>query len=261
MKQFLVFLSIYFAMAGVKAQDLSKYEKKEFIKGADTLRYRILYPENFDATKKYPLILVLHGAGERGSDNEKQLVHGAKLFLNEQVRQKYPAVVVFPQCTADSYWSNVSIKKDSGANKRVFEFSDGGKPTAAMSKLLKFVNVLTKEPFLDQDRLYIGGLSMGGMGTFELLWRKPGKFLAAFPICGGGSTEKVKKYANKTDLWVFHGDEDAVVDPENSKIMVNALKENGANVKFTLYPGVNHNSWDNAFAEPDLLSWLFKHSK
>ncbi len=261
MKQFLIFLSICFSMANVKAQDFSKFEKKTFVKGIDTLQYRILYPKNFDKTKNYPLILVLHGAGERGSDNEKQLTHGAKLFLDEQVREKYPAVVVFPQCPASSYWSNVTIKVDSSTKKRLFEFQSGGKPTAAMGSLIKFVNDFIKEPYLDKNRLYVGGLSMGGMGTFELLWRKPGKFVAAFPICGGGSPEKVKKYAKKTDFWVFHGDADAVVDPENSEIMVKALKENGANVKFTLYPGVNHNSWDNAFAEPDLLPWLFKHVK
>ena len=99
---------------------------------------------------------------------------------------------------------------------------------------------------------------MGGMGTFELLWRKPGFFAAAFPICGGGDPAQVKAYARKFPIWVFHGDKDNVVLPSHSRVMVNALKAARAKVKYTEYPGVGHNSWDNAFKEPELLGWLMK---
>src|SRR5688572_12241475 len=90
-----------------QAQDLSLFQKKWFVQNNDTLPYRILLPVDYKASEKYPLVLFLHGAGERGSDNEKQLVHGAKLFLNDTVRRDFPAIVVFPQCKENSYWSNV----------------------------------------------------------------------------------------------------------------------------------------------------------
>ncbi|WP_423148515.1 prolyl oligopeptidase family serine peptidase [Rubrolithibacter danxiaensis] len=243
----------------VNAQDLNKYEKSTYIEGKDSLPYRILFPKNFDPMKKYPLILVLHGAGERGNDNEAQLVHGGNLFLSSKARDTYPAIVVFPQCPKDSYWSNVKFKTDSG--KREFIFQKGGKPTMAMKALLGLAERLIDKPYINKEQLYVGGLSMGGMGTFELLRRMPKTFAAAFPICGGDNPQNVKKY-KKTPLWIFHGADDDVVPVSHSEIVAKALQEKGAqDIKLTIYPGVKHNSWDNAFAEPQLLPWLFAHKK
>jgi len=104
-------LSLFALRTGI-AQDLEMYERKLYVSKADSLPYRILYPENFNPTQKYPLVIVLHGAGERGNNNEPQLVYGAKLFLEPENRQQYPAIVVFPQCPQDSYWSNVNIVRD-----------------------------------------------------------------------------------------------------------------------------------------------------
>ncbi len=120
-KRFLFLLFIPVLFQTTYAQDLSLYEKHLYLNKGDTLPYRILLPENYDATKKYPLILVLHGAGERGNDNEKQLVHGSRLFLRDSIRKNYPAVVVFPQCPANNYWSNVEITRNEN-DKRNFEF-------------------------------------------------------------------------------------------------------------------------------------------
>jgi predicted peptidase len=116
---------------GLHAQDKSLYKKEIFVANSDTLPYRILLPLNYDASKKYPLILMLHGAGERGNDNESQLVHGAGLFLRDSIREKYPAIVVFPQCPANSYWSNMDPKMDK-YGKKEFLFKADGKPTIAM---------------------------------------------------------------------------------------------------------------------------------
>ena len=110
--------------------------------------------------------------------------------------------------------------------------------------------------FVDKDRLYIAGLSMGGMGTFDLLWRMPNTFAAASVICGAGSTEKAKEFAH-TPIRIFHGEEDVVVSVDESKEMIAALKEAGGNPEVFFYPEVNHNSWDNAFAEEDFLTWMF----
>ena len=238
--------------------DLAAYQKNTFAFGPNkNLPFRILYPENYDKSKKYPLILVLHGAGERGSDNEKQLVHGAKLFLKAENRTQFPAIVVFPQCPSDSYWATSSI--DRTKNPIQFRFNYDSVPNWPQAAAVALVEKLKKEESVDNSRVYITGLSMGGMGTFEAVYRNPGLFAAAAPICGGGNetlyTDKVKE----TSFRVFHGDADAVVKVDLSRNMVARLKELKVPVEYIEYPGVNHNSWDNAFAEPDFISWLMKH--
>ena len=242
------------------SQDKSSYEKHWLIRGTDTLPYRLLLPKNYDPNKKYPLLLFLHGAGERGNDNEAQLVHGWKLFLREDIRDNYPAIVVFPQCSRNSYWSNVQFRYDSLTKQRAFEFQQDGEPTTAMKMLLQLLDELEDKYKLDDDRYYVGGLSMGGMGTFELVRRKPRTFAAAFPICGGANPGTAKKL-KRTSWWIFHGVKDDVVPAYLSEQMAAALKKRKARVKLTLYPEANHNSWDPAFAEKDLLPWLFSHKK
>ncbi|HZH66091.1 MAG TPA: prolyl oligopeptidase family serine peptidase [Flavisolibacter sp.] len=242
------------------SQDKSAYAKHWFSKGTDTLPYRLLLPKNYDAAKKYPLVLLLHGSGERGNNNEAQLVHGGKLFLQDSVRENYPAIVVFPQCPGNSFWSNVKFVFDSTTKKRAFNFPAEGEPTTAMKMLIALLDELEGRYKLDKNRLYVGGLSMGGMGTFELVKRKPKYFAAAFPICGGANPQTAKQL-KRPKWWVFHGAKDDVVPPESSVVMVDALKKAGADVKFTLYPNANHNSWDAAFAEKDLLAWLFSKRK
>lgn len=235
-------------------QDLSLYLKKEF-SGPEgkKLPYRILFPENYQKSKKYPLVLVLHGAGERGRDNEKQLIHGSKLFLDSLVRKKYPAIVVFPQCPEDSYWSSVKI--DRSKTPPAFDFNYTRPATEPLSLAMLLVEQLIREERVETKCVYITGLSMGGMGTFEAVHRYPDTFAAALPICGGGDTLRYRKV--RTPFWVFHGTDDAVVDVSYSRAMVAKLKEEKVKVKYTEYPGVNHNSWDNAFSEPDFLKWMF----
>lgn len=242
------------------AQSKDAYLKKIFVSGSDTMPYRLLLPADYDPDKKYPLILLLHGSGERGNDNEAQLTHVWKLFLTDSIRKAFPAIVVFPQCSANSYWSNVQFVYDSTTKKRTFKFQSEGAPTTAMQLLLGLLQSLQNEYKLDKGRLYVGGLSMGGMGTFELVRRKPKMFAAAFPICGGGNTGTAKKLKGPA-WWIFHGAKDEIVPHGLSAAMADALKNTGGDVKLTIYPEVNHNSWDNAFAEKDLLPWLFSKRK
>lgn len=241
------------------AQDLKKYAKGNFIKGKDSISYRILFPENFNPLKKYPILFFLHGRGESGNDNQKQLTHGANLFLKDAVRKQFPAIIVFPQCSSDSYWANVAIKVDS-KDKREFNFQEKGKPSKAMHALLGMIDDLLDKPYIDHSRVYAAGLSMGGMGTYELLRRKPRLFAAAFAICGGDNVANVQRY-KKIPLWIFHGEKDSVVPVEYSISIANQLKILGRPAKLTLYPEANHNSWDPAFAEPGLLPWLFSNHK
>jgi len=241
------------------AQD-SLYQKKVFqASNGLSLPYRILLPQDYDPHKKYPLILFLHGAGERGNDNEKQLTHGAKLFVTPENRKNYPAIVIAPQCPADNYWGNVTIDR----NTRPFALSfDYSRPeTTALSAAIELVKKIITDEGVDKKRVYITGLSMGGMGTFEAVYRYPKLIAAAAPVCGGGDSKLYSKKAAKIPFWVFHGDADVVVSVKESRTMVEKLKSLKAQVKYTEYAGVNHNSWDNAFAEPDYLKWLFGNSK
>lgn len=262
-KNFLLLLTlVVLAFSHTKAQSFTEYQKEVYQHKADTLPYRILFPENFDPAKKYPVLFVLHGSGERGKDNEAQLRNGGKVFLSDAFRKQHQAVVIFPQCAKESYWANAITTRDPKTNSLTsIVFTTNKKPTQAMHALQSFVKHTLKNNYVDKDRVYVGGLSMGGMGTFELLWRKPKVFAAAFAICGGAHPETAKKYAKRVPLWIFHGGKDDIVPPKFSEQMVQAIKHNGGNPKFTLYPNANHNSWDNAFAEPELFTWLFEHKK
>jgi predicted peptidase len=258
MNRLLFSLLLSLTFWGAEAQDFSAFKKEAFIDKNDTLGYRILYPKNFDAAKRYPVVLFLHGRGESGNDNQKQLVNGAKMFLTDDFRNNHPAIVVFPQCAENSYWANVEIETIN--DKRFFNFQKGGAPTRSMALLLKLTDQLFKQQYVDQSRIYVGGLSMGGMGTFEILRRKPKTFAAAFAICGGDNIANTKKY-QQVPLWIFHGGMDDVVNPQLSYNIYKKLKTDGHEPKFTIFPKANHNSWDATFAEPNLLPWLFGNRK
>lgn len=240
------------------AQDKSMFSKEIFIAGNDTLLYRMLLPENFDPAKKYPVLMFLHGAGERGNDNEAQLMHGSKLFLRSDIRRDFPAIVVFPQCPKNDFWANVKFGDGKSGDR--FGFQKGGEPGKAMQLLLGLQTYLKSKNYTDNSRFYVGGLSMGGMGTFEILRRKPKAFAAAFAICGGDDIGNVKKYKN-VPLWIFHGGKDTTVPLSKSEAVVNELKRLNRPVKFTVYPEAGHNSWDPAFAEPEFLSWIFSQKR
>lgn len=215
------------------------------------LPYRILLPENFDPDQAYPLVLFLHGAGERGSDNQRSLMHGAALFLRDSVRQKYPAIVVFPQCPAEEYWTRVVTGSDG-----IREFPFWRKPVLPLQAVMGLLDHLEHTYRINPEQRYVGGLSMGGFGTFSLVARMPNYFAAAFPICGGGNAA-LAPMLRQTPFWIFHGSRDDIVLPVHSRKMVEALRASGGTVRYTEYPQANHNSWDAAFAEPGLLPWLF----
>ncbi|WP_179316095.1 alpha/beta hydrolase-fold protein [Winogradskyella undariae] len=239
------------------SKDLFSYENH--IVSGDTLNYRMLLPKDFDASKKYPLVLMLHGAGERGSDNKKQLNNGASLFLNKKHRDSFPAIVIFPQCPQNDYWSKLDA--DRSTKPITFKYKYNEAPTKAMALVTDLMTEMVAKPYVKTNQVYAMGLSMGGMGTFEIIYRNPEMFAAAIPICGGGDPEYVTAYAKTIPLWIFHGAKDDVVDPKLSLSMASAIISAGGFPKLTLYDFANHNSWDPAFAEPELLKWLFSNTK
>ncbi|WP_179004805.1 prolyl oligopeptidase family serine peptidase [Winogradskyella forsetii] len=253
--------TIFSPCAKAQQIDSSKdlFSKEYHVQKEDTLRYRMLLPKNFDESKQYPLVLFLHGAGERGSDNKKQLAHGSSLFLNEKHRDSFPAIVIFPQCPQQDYWSK--LEADRSTKPITFKYKYDEAPTTAMALTMDLMDEMVTKPYIKTDQVYVMGLSMGGMGTFEIIHRKPEMFAAAIPICGGGDPDSVTNYAQKIPLWIFHGAKDDVVNPLLSINMASAILNAGGFPKFTLYDFANHNSWDPTFAEPELLTWLFSKTK
>lgn len=254
-KKLPLLIIILFTINTLFSQDKDLFEKQLFISGEDTLFCRILTPLNFQKGKKYPVVLFLHGSGERGNDNEAQLNWGADMFLDSTIRVKFPAIVVFPQCPSNSKWSeyNKSLNSDSTG----YTWKNDPKIFNSLKLVSEFIDTLLTSNEVDKRRIYVGGLSMGGFGTLELLWRKPNTFAAAFPICGAGNPEKLKEYRTNLPIWLFHGEKDPVIPVSNSRLLYNVLKTTSAKPRYTEYPNVGHDSWKNAFMEPTLLPWLF----
>lgn len=219
-------------------------EAREF-KG---LKYRLFKPEAVEG--KIPLVLFLHGAGERGDDNAAQTKHGVKAFVARQAMN--PHVLVAPQCPKGKKWNDVDWHAPTHKTPEA--------PSEPMALVMELLDVLPKELPIDPKRIYVTGLSMGGYGTWDLLTRRPELFAAAAPICGGGDETSAAKIA-KIPQWIFHGDKDGVVKPERSRNMVEALKKAGGEPRYTEYPGVGHDSWTPAYKDPALFEWLFSQKK
>ncbi len=260
MKRILLFTMLLFFVDMLSAQDSSLYQRALFIRNGDTLRYRILYPENAEKGKRYPLLIFLHGSGERGSDNALQLVHGGDLFLKPGLRSQFPAVVIFPQCPLNTAWSSFPHRRDTTAafNKQL----NLGELTTPERLVKLLMDSLADHKRIDKKRIYLGGLSLGGFGTYDLVVHYPRYFAAAFPICGQVNVDLYIQKASHVPVWIFHGAKDNVVNPQPDRNLIKALQDAGAkNAKYTEYPEAGHNSWDDAFAEPDLLPWLFAQKK
>lgn len=228
------------------------FEARTFKGSAGELNYRLLKPKDYDANKKYPLVIFFHGAGERGSDNTKQLVHGMGNFASDEVRAKYPAFVVAPQCPEGKQWVSVPWSEDRHTMPK--------EPAAPMQLSLELLESLQKEFSIDSSRLYVTGLSMGGFGTWDIIQRRPDLFAAAAPICGGGDVDGAKTMA-KLPIWVFHGDQDTAVKTQRSRDMVAALKAAGGEPKYTEYKNTGHNSWSPTYSDPKFYEWLFAQQK
>ncbi len=232
------FFSIAFAaamalLAGppVQAQQNAvTFEEKQ--SGTDKLDYLLSLPEGYgdDATKKWPLVVFLHGSGERGSDIEKVKIHGPPMLVEKG--KKFPFILISPQCPTDSWWS--------------------------YEPLMELIEDAETRYRVDPKRIILTGLSMGGYGTWELGCRHPEKFAALVPLCGGGVPYLARKIKD-TPVWVFHGAKDAGVPISESQRMVDALEKSGSTkVKFTIYPEAGHNCWTEAYNTEALYQWMLE---
>lgn len=256
-RRFLVFpflLSGLAMSASLTAADhRDRYEARTFTDGAGKkLHYRLLRPKGYDPQKAYPLVLFLHGAGERGDDNQKQLIHGMNEFAADEIMEKYPAFVIAPQCPEGKQWVDVSWSADSHTMPK--------EPAEPLRLSLDLIASLQKEFSIDRGRIYVTGLSMGGFGAWDAIQRRPELFAAAVSVCGGGDTTLAEKIKD-VPVWAFHGAEDGAVKPKRSRDMIAALKKAGGSPKYTEYEKVGHNSWEKAYGDAKMYEWLFAQGK
>lgn len=210
------------------------------------------------AAERLPLLIYLHGAGERGNDNISQFNHGKELFLNSPELEN--VIVVAPQCPADDYWVDIirPTTPEECANRTFPEHAGMTPPLRAVKEL---IDSLVNSGMVDTHRIYCTGLSMGGMGTLDLMQRFPDLFAAVEPICGAVNLSRLADYTGHTAVRLFHGDYDDIVPVHFSRGAYDVLKKGWHEVEYIEYHGVWHNSWDNAFAEKDFLSWMLSRRK
>ena len=251
-----------FAVLNSFGQDLSAYERHYFNAPELNLPYRLLRPLTIEADKKYPLLIFLHGAFEKGFDNEAQLNIGGRYFLRDSIRKNYPAYVLFPQCPVIDSWAYFETTIDSATGKSAhWNFPFRKKPTEAAAVLMKLVDSLVQSDKMNPSRIYIAGLSQGAMGVLDLVARYPQTFAAGLSICGAGDASTAKYFAGRVALWLFYGNTDEVVPVKFSRDYFKKLQKLHADVRYSEYADVHHNSWVPAFAESHLMSWLFSKQK
>jgi len=238
-----------FAFGQSKPAGLSAFQSEIFCnRQNEQLPFRLLYPANYDASKKYPLILFLHGAGARGTDNVGQLDEVPSCLLQAAASERYACFVLAPQCPKDDAWvwfPQFPRCSTAEAQSRASRLS------------LEVIDSLTKRLNIDKARIYVTGLSLGGEGTFDIITRRSHFFAAAVPVCGIADTNKAA-LMKQTPLWIFHGEKDDINSVTYSRDAVKVLGSKGGNLRYTEYPGVKHDCWSKAYQEPGLLEWMFK---
>ena len=201
------------------------------------MEYLLFLPESYtqSTNQKFPLILFLHGAGERGSDLDSVKRHGIPKIV--ETNPDFPFIVVSPQCPEDSWW------------------------TSELHTINGLIEEVVEKYQVDTSRIYLTGLSMGGFGTWSLASMYPERFAAIAPVCGGGEVRQILRSLVEMPIWTFHGQKDDVIPFSRSEEIVTALKKHGSSIKFTIYPEAGHDSWTKTYDNPELYKWFLKHSR
>ena len=229
---FFMLLGFVGVQAADETQPRQTEESYKPADGSQGYRYLLHLPKGAKAgKKKWPLLVFLHGRGERGDNLNRVKAHGPPKFAE---KKDMDFIVASPQCPSRSKWTPKII--------------------------VGMIDEVSAKHSVDKTRIYLTGLSMGGFGTWATAAEYPKKFAAVAPICGGGKVEWAKKYG-KLPIWNFHGDKDGAVPVTLSRTMVEAIKKAGGNVTYTEYPGVGHNSWNKAYDNPKLYEWFLSHKR
>lgn len=205
------------------------------IKKTVGLSYLLSLPEGYEEEKdkEWPLVVFLHGAGERGDDIKKVKIHGPPKKVESG--KNFPFILVSPQCPKEEWWTEQPV--------------------------LELIDHIEEKFRVDADRIYLTGLSMGGYGTWHFATQAPERFAAIVPICGGGTPYKMR-WIKGLPVWAFHGDRDTVIPMEESSRLINALKKRGnENALLTVYPGVGHDSWTATYENEEVYEWMLSHTR
>ncbi|MBE6530368.1 MAG: phospholipase [Ruminococcaceae bacterium] len=228
------------------------FEAKSFTSSKGTkINYRIFFPKDYNPQKKYPLILFLHGLGQRGSDNSSQLNLGICEPFKNPNSEIYQCIVVAPQCPGDALWVDTKQMWDVYCDYDSTKVAE----TAPLAAMVELFRKTRDENAVDENRVYVTGISMGGFGTWDLLVRHPLLFTAAMPLCGGADYRKAS-VVKDIPIWTFHGQKDAVVPCRGTEKMVAELEKIGGNITYTPYPEHGHNIWEDIYKRDDIFPWL-----
>ena len=214
------------------ADDQAQKPAKLTVQVPIEINYLLYLPKDYANQESWPLLVFLHGSGERGDNLDLVKKHGPPKLIAEG--KDFPFIVASPQCPKGKSWEPV--------------------------ELIALLDELGSKYKVDADRVYITGLSMGGFGTWRLAAVAPERLAAIVPICGGGESFTTRSFAS-LPVWAFHGAKDGAVPLERSQVMIDALKKNGGNPKFTIYPDAEHDSWTETYANPELYEWLLAQKR
>lgn len=234
----------------IERRNVERFEARTYRHArGQTMPYRLFVPAGYDARKKYPFVLYLHGGGGRGSDNLKQITGGNGAIINlltkAETQEKYASIVVAPQCPEGDSWTT---------------FDDDVKPTMRLLLVLDLLAELQKEWSIDAGRIYVAGQSMGGYGSWAIVAERPSMFAAAVPVCGGGDPSKAAQFV-QTPVWAFHGERDEAVEVEHSRKMIAAIRKAGGKPRYTEYKGEGHLIWNKVVGESELAAWFFAQKR
>ena len=219
-----------------------------------SMPYRLYVPEDYDPNTKYPLVTFLHGAGERGTDNEKHINKPeyitSRLIMTKKNKETYKCLIFAPQCPENEQWVDTPWANGNYSLSDVPE-------SKSMKIAMELLDKICSEYSVDNDRLYITGMSMGGFGTWDAIMRYPNKFAAAAPVCGAADPS-MAGILKEIPIRTYHGDKDDIVPVKGTRDMVKALEDIGGNIAYTEYKNVMHSSWVNAYTDRELLPWMFE---
>jgi predicted peptidase len=216
------------------------------------VKYRWSAPEQPAPGKTYPLVLFLHGAGERGDDNQAHLKHGVVPIIDGARQLGTPVFLIAPQCPQGRWWSPADASKT--------RLAAATEPNALLEAVLALVSESVKKHPIDPARIHVTGISMGGFATWDLLGRAPRLFASAVPICGGGDPRLADRFKD-IPIRAFHGETDPVVPVQATRGMIEALEKAGGKPLVTYYPAVEHDSWTRTYANPEVIRWMLGHHK
>jgi len=228
-------IALIFLLALVYQESVSQTQTNEkvMLTRKASLNYLLWIPKDYssDMSKSFPLLIFLHGSGERGENLELVKTHGPPSFVEN--RPDFPFITVSPQCPNGTWWD--------------------------VENLQAMLDQLRSKYRIDTSRIYLTGLSMGGFGSWSWACKYPGQFAAIAPICGGGDIQFAGALIN-TPIWAFHGETDPIVPVKRTIEMVEAVNKNGGSARMTIYPEVGHDSWIKAYNDPELYTWLLGHT-